>query len=910
MKVKSILLGVLIGCLAAFFATPALAAIGNQGRILYTKSVVRATDGTITSTGNLFVKDLATGTEQQVTNYSGSFSILNPMFNANGDKIIFTSNVTVGSDSTYKIYIVSADATVSTGVGIELQSGVSTINYKYAALSPDEKTIAFVYDVGGNSSLWTYNRDTGIYQQVYEDPVNGIEIRNVVFVNATTLAFIGKSGGIQNIYITDLTGPTTTKITNNTVANQEYINLKSGISSSLAGNILIYSKRTKVGLSWYPFDVYVAVSLVPFVEVNVTNTTSSGQDEYDACFYGDDSALRDVQLTATNGNMFYIAKVIGSANKVWQANFDTTGGPTNTGKTQRTVDADVAGQVDWGPPVIEMAPVIGIGNTEIVSTNGTPANVFMIDLDENGQVEAQTQLTTHTDNSKNPSLGAARIVYSLLDTALYKMNPDGTNNVLFVDSTTTFVPVLPSGIPVIYKMPSISPDGKWVVFVAGPSAGTKKICVKRLSEDVSGNAINLNIGTNPEDPIISPDMSSIVWVENNSGQRTIKKINVVFDATADTASVIGSEMTLGGNTTLFNDNNPSFSPDGQTIIFVSDRDGTSRIYTMNASTGLGVTRFPGLAGVTNPAYPVYSPLGDGSIAFVADGPGGRTIQTATAQGIVTDLGVVVNGDRIDWEIERTVGEIVATRTLQSRAAAGTTLEYRIDIDVDDGQVPVAYTLNEVVPSWTVVSVERDGTTLTAGTNYFELPNTPVAGLKTLRFVFSNAGGSAGTVADHILTISLTVAGSGTKSFSGEISYFMFGAQTATVLGNGTLNVLNPYCPVDKYNSKGQENNPDGVIQDLDLLYGIEAWANNAQLPGYGTGWPVDPDTNWDGIILAVINIWASPAGTQGWYTGDNQVTDASTVAGEYQYVGPSEYQSGNGQPTVDEMYWTQGEWID
>ncbi|HRV03502.1 MAG TPA: hypothetical protein P5025_00450 [Candidatus Ratteibacteria bacterium] len=919
MKSKKIFGAIALISLGFLFIAPqiAQAAIGNQGRILYTKDVVRNTDGTIASTGNLFVKDLATNIEQQVTNYTGTFSILNPMFDADGKQIIYTSNVAVGSDTTYKIYLVSADASINVGVGIELQGGVGDINYKYAALSPDGNTIVFSYEDSDGMSLWAYDRKTHIYQQVYADSVNGIDIRDVVFVNNTTIAFIGKSQGIQNIYKTDLTGPTTIKITNNKDGGCGYLGLKSGVRSALAGDVLIYSKRIKPGSTWSPFDVYVTLSLDPFIEMNVTATYTSGQDEYEACFYGDDSATRDVQLTSTNGNMFYIAKVIGSKNKVWQANFDTAGGSTNTGKTQRTVDDDVAGQVDWAPPITEQAPTIGVDSTEIAFI-GTDAQVKVGDFTDATTIDPIVTVTTPgTGIMGNPSLGAARIVYEVNmgggSYIIEKMNSDGTNNDVFIDESTPGF----TGKKVI-RMPSISPDGKWVFFVAGTPTGNKQIYAKGINKSLGEAAIPLNIGSKAEDPVVSPDMSSLVWVENNAGKRTIYRISLSYDAENNITGVKGTAQILGGNNISENwsDKNPSFSPDGTKIIFVSDRDGSDKIYTMDAGTGLGVNLFPGLPSITNPAYPQYSPLNDGSIVFVADGPVvGQRVLYSSSGAILDSTGanIVVTGDKFSWNIERNPGDIIATRTLQSRASDGAELIYKIKIDVDEGKTPVSYTLNEVIPNWTVIDVWCDGIKLTRGTHYYVLSDTPIADLTTLKFVFSAIpGGSAGTVADHILTISVTAAGTGTKSFSGTIDYFMNGqAKSALVSGNGTLNILKPYCPVDKYNVKKEANKPDGIIQDLDLLYGIEAWSTNAQLPGYGTGWPADPLTNWDDIILAVINIWASPAGSKGHHSGTGSpVTEGSTVAGEYQYVGPNLYKPSAAGTEVQEMYWTQGMWSD
>jgi len=135
------------------------------------------------------------------------------------------------------------------------------------------------------------------------------------------------------------------------------------------------------------------------------------------------------------------------------------------------------------------------------------------------------------------------------------------------------------------------------------------------------------------------------------------------------------------------------------------------------------------------------------------------------------------------------------------------------------------------------------------------------------------------------------------------------AQTSTVTGNGTVTVASPYCPVDYYNTNNEAGKPDGVIQDLDLLRGIDKWAVSGQFIEYGGGWPSNPGTMWDNIILAVIDIWASPAGTQGYHSG-GQASAASTVAGEYQFVGPNTYKKGAAGTPVAEMYWTQGAWSD
>ncbi|MGC8804529.1 MAG: TolB family protein, partial [Candidatus Ratteibacteria bacterium] len=579
MKAKRIFLAVALATLAVCFATPAFAAIGNQGKVLYTTNVARSTNGEITQTGNLYVKNLSTGAIQQVTNYTGTFVIRNPMFSADGSEIIFTSNVLVNSDSSYKVYIVSSSSSNNAGVGVVLQSGTPGLNYSYAALSPDGKTIVFVYSDGsGFDSLWAYDRNNDLYTQVYADETNGITIKHVVFVNATTVAFIGESQGIQNIYATDLMAQATqatTNLTGNTVGNQRYLSLRSGVRAGV--DMLIYSKSVKVGTSWNPSDAFVAVRLAPFTEQNVTKTSLAGQNEYEPCFYGDASPSRDVQLKSANGNMFYAAKIIGTNIKLWQANFDTTGASTNTSKTQRTSEGADIGQPDWGPPPVE-APVVTLQDTNVVYTQNdgqSQPQIFIAGFNASNVLLPGVMITnTRTGVKNSPSLRAARVVCDVGATSIIRLNPDGTDVVNFATTAT-------SGLNTFnyIKNPSITPDGKWVVFVAG-TAITKKIYAKLLNTDYTVAAINLNVGTNPEDPVVSPDMSSLIWVENNYGQRSIKKIGVVFNAEAGTASTIGSETILGGNGLgLWNDKNPSFSIDGTKIIFVSNRNGSDAIYT-------------------------------------------------------------------------------------------------------------------------------------------------------------------------------------------------------------------------------------------------------------------------------------------------------------------------------------------
>jgi len=59
----------------------------NEGQICYVKNVVRGTDGEITNTGDLYVKNLETNDVRQITDFAGTYPngvILNPQFTQDG----------------------------------------------------------------------------------------------------------------------------------------------------------------------------------------------------------------------------------------------------------------------------------------------------------------------------------------------------------------------------------------------------------------------------------------------------------------------------------------------------------------------------------------------------------------------------------------------------------------------------------------------------------------------------------------------------------------------------------------------------------------------------------------------------------------------------------------------------------
>lgn len=178
--------------------------------------------------------------------------------------------------------------------------------------------------------------------------------------------------------------------------------------------------------------------------------------------------------------------------------------------------------------------------------------------------------------------------------------------------------------------PTFSPDGSKILF-ASNRAGDWNI----YSMDADGSNVRLVVGeagTDEVQPSFAPDGSSIIFSSNRA--------NGNWDIYTATLS--------GGNwTRLTNDpaadRFPSFSKDGDTVVFRSERDGNSEIYLMNAdgSNQRRITNDP-----TYDGYPTLIPDGSG-IVFVSTRSGKRALYQVNLAGD----GLKALEQRSGWEMD-------------------------------------------------------------------------------------------------------------------------------------------------------------------------------------------------------------------------------------------------------------------
>jgi TolB protein len=270
----------------------------------------------------------------------------------------------------------------------------------------------------------------------------------------------------------------------------------------------------------------------------------------------------------------------------------------------------------------------GSGQTRMVAALGDGVDYSLPAWSPDG---TRIAYTTWTNDD-----GASQNIRNVDQTsAIWTMNADGTDRRLVVD-----------GAPDQAWIPAWSPDGQWIAYTLsprsapaaaaapeanvepgqiGPPSPSLGASIWVVRPDGSGSRRVSAEGTDAINPVWSPDGQSIAFnASAGSGGSDIRVARITDEGFADAFSIAEDAGA--------NDWGASWSPDGEHLLFVSNRTGNDEIWRAPLGGSLQDVETMQLTDDEAADWvPVYSPDG-ARVAFVSDRTGEPEIWTMAPDG--------------------------------------------------------------------------------------------------------------------------------------------------------------------------------------------------------------------------------------------------------------------------------------
>ena len=476
-------------------------------------------------------------------------------------------------------------------------------------LSPDGTKIAFEHD----NDIFVMNANgTGIPTQLTADP--SADTFPTWSPDGSKIAFVSTRDGNSEIYVMNADGTSPVRLTNNTRVDDQPSWSPDGSKISFTSNrsgvysiYTIYANGTGTsGLlsagqypAWSPDGSKIAF-MAPnthYNDIYAINADGTGKTVLAHHDYED-----RYPAWSPDGS-----KIVFSSNRENFNNYELYAMDANGTNVTRLTNTPENDEVPfWG-----QVPTGGISGyiTDARSGSGIPGATVTVN---------PGNYSVAADGSGNYSLSG------LVAGSGYTVTARALDHIPLVQHNVTIT----DGVLTPYDFPlSPLPDTHTKILFASDRDGYEIIM---MNSDGTGQARLTTNSVRDYRPVLSNDGSKIVYEHDN-------------DIYVMNANGTGTPIRLtNGNGTSAN-TSPTWSSDGSKIAFVSNRDGNSEIYMMNAD-GSGPVRLTDNAGVDN--QPAWSPISS-QIAFVSNRDGKTGIYLVSADGVETP-GALTVGQYPSW----------------------------------------------------------------------------------------------------------------------------------------------------------------------------------------------------------------------------------------------------------------------
>jgi len=220
---------------------------------------------------------------------------------------------------------------------------------------------------------------------------------------------------------------------------------------------------------------------------------------------------------------------------------------------------------------------------------------------------------------------------------IYKMNADGSDQIRLTDDAI-------SG-PGDDWSPNWSPDGTKLVFYSdrNDQVPTKTFDIYTMNADGTNQTLVTNNAIQDLGVQWSPDGSRLVFSSGGTTAQADDPAREIYTMNPD-----GTSVSAPLTSNAFNDDIPSWSPDGTKIVFMSKRDGNNEIYSMNAN---GTNQVNLSNSSSSDHFPTWSPDGT-KIVFLSMRDGNSEMYTMNPDGTnqtrLTNT-PTINEDQPSWQ---------------------------------------------------------------------------------------------------------------------------------------------------------------------------------------------------------------------------------------------------------------------